>query len=59
MEEWEGKSCRIHIYYNYANLFYNAKKVTKITKNTITFIDRYDELHTYSREDIKHISSGR
>jgi len=56
MQQYLNHPCRLHILFEGKNLFYHAKKVTEVTENHITFIDRFNNTYTFRLADIKEAS---
>jgi hypothetical protein len=52
-----GKKCKIVIVVDGKKLFYTVKKVIDISKNHISFVDKFGKTYTYSLEYLKEIHS--
>ena len=57
MKEFIGKSAKILININGSYLFYNSPKVTDITEDHISFIDKFGRLYTHSIKNIVEINA--
>lgn len=56
MKEHINHKCKIEIEVK-TSLFYNAI-ITSIDENTITFIDKYNNIYTYNKDRILEISES-
>ena len=56
MKEHLNHKCKIEIEIK-TSLFYNGI-ITSVDENTITFIDKFNNTYTYSREQIKEINEN-
>lgn len=57
MEEFVGKSCKIHIFIRGENLFFTVKRVLSVTDTHISFVDKFDEAYSFRKVDVVEINN--
>ena len=56
MKQFLNKQCKIHISVNGESLFFTVKKVIDVSDSHISFIDRYNKLWCFDKNQVKQIN---